>query len=262
MPEPTPTPTPTEFLFSDGFENGWDAWTYDTPNRPGGGGTTSGSGPEGMPEGTTWALESSIVHSGSYAAEFTLPAVIGAWANVYKTIDYEQTLYASGWFMFDASIPNGSSLLVGPCICGYNDHDLACGYIYNSNGELQWSLSYFTNAGDDFNFATSDLGPSIQTNVWYNVQVMVTVADGNGEAAMWVLQQGQSQFSEIAHVTGLTNDGDQGPNGEIGALNLQVGPFIPDARVNPFEQAFSVTAWYDDTFASTTFIDPGGDTSP
>ena len=29
------TPTPTEFVFSDGFENGWGVWTYDSPHRDG-----------------------------------------------------------------------------------------------------------------------------------------------------------------------------------------------------------------------------------
>ena len=85
---------------------------------------------------------------------------------------------------------------------------------------------------------------------------MVTVANGNGEAAMWVMQQGQSQFTEIAHVTGLTNNGDTGPNGEIGARNLQVAVFVPDTTWTASQQAFPVTAWYDDTFASTTFINP------
>ncbi len=252
---PVPTPTPTSIVFSDGFESGWNAWNYNTPYRsselP-----SIGSGPYGS-QGATWALESSIVHSGSYAAEFTLPATVDSWANVYKTIEYEPTLYLSDWFMFNASIPNGSYLLIGPCICGYHDYDLACGYIYNSNGTLQWSLGYYTNdACDTELFVSSDLGPNIQTNVWYNVQVMVTVADGNGEAAMWVMQQGQSQFSEIGHVTGLTNDGDTGPNGEIGACNLQVGPFLPDTSWTPSQQAFPVTAWYDDVIASTTYINP------
>ena len=44
---------------------------------------------------------------------------------------------------------------------------------------------------------------------------------------MWAMQQGQSQFTEIARMTGLTNDGDKGPNGEIGARHLQVGPYMP-----------------------------------
>ena len=258
-PSPTPTPTQTELLFSDGFENGWNVWNYDSPFRrdvqtPG-----LTSGPWGT-TGTTYALESSIIHSGSYAAKFTLPTLMDSWANVYKTIGYERTLYMSGWFKFDASIPNGSYLLVGPCICGYGDHDLACGYIYNSNGTLKWSMSYYTNVGahgGDGNFASSDLGPNIQTNVWYNVQVMVKVANGNGgEAEMWVMQQGQSQFNEIAHVTGLTNDGDKGPNGEIGAHNLQVGPYVPNTWVGSTQQTFPVIAWYDDAFASTKYIIP------
>jgi hypothetical protein len=244
-------------VFSDGFENGWDVWNYTSPYRDQY--QTGGIhviGPYGI-LGATYALDSSIVHSGSYAAEFTLPAVLGSWANVYKTVDYEQTLFMSGWFMFNASIPDGSYLLVGPCICGYGDHDLACGWIYNSGGTLKWSMSYYTNAGShggDGNFVISDLGPVVQTNVWYNVQVMVSVGSGSGEVAMWVMQLGQSQFAEVAHVTGLTNDGDRGPNGEIGARNLQVGPYMPDTWVGSSQQAFPVTAWYDDTYASTTYI--------
>jgi hypothetical protein len=249
----SPTSTPTEFVFSDGFESGWGVWTYTSPFRDQeqtGGINLSGQ-PYGTP-GTTWALESSIVHSGSYAAKFTLPATVGAWANVYKSIGYERTLYMSGWFMFDATIPNESYFLAGPCICGYGDHDLVTGYIYNSNGALKWCMEYYTNAAGE-NRLSSDLGPNIQTNVWYNVQVMVTVGNGNGEAEMWVMQQGQSQFTVTSHLTGLINDGDKGPNGEVGAHNLQVGPFS-GAWVGPGEQPYSVVAWYDDTFASTSFL--------
>jgi hypothetical protein len=247
-------------VFSDGFENGWEPWTYSSPYRPvlGGGLTSPGFGPNGT-AGSTWALESSNVHSGNYAAEFTLPAAYDAWANVYYTTipTYYQTIYMSGWFMFDASIPNGSYLLVGPCICGYHDYDLACGYIYNSNGTLQWSLGYYTNeAGNTELLISSDLAPNIQTNIWYNVQVMVSLGNGNGEAAMWVAQ-GQSQFTEITNVTGLSNNGDQGPMGQIGACSFQVGPFIPDTSWTPSQQAFLVTAWYDDTFVSTSYIAAG-----
>jgi hypothetical protein len=257
-PSPTPTPTPTEYVFSDGFESGWNVWSYNSPFRRDTQTPGLTSGPWGT-TGTAYALESSIVHSGSTAAKFTLPAVMDSWANVYKTIGYEQTLYMSGWFMFDASIPKGSYFLVGPCICGYGDHDLVCGYIYNSDGALKWSMQYYTNAGahgGDGNFASSGVGPNILTNVWYNVQVMVKVANGNGEAEMWVMQQGQSQFNEIAHITGLTNDGDKGPNGEIGAHNLQVGPYIPSTWVGPSQQAFPVITWYDDALASTKYINP------
>jgi len=249
------TPTPTGLVFSDGFERGWGAWTYDSPVRDQETGGHVTSGPWAI-LGATYALDSTVVHSGNIAAKFTLPEVMGSWSNVYKTVDYATTLYMSGWFMFDASIPNGSYLLVGPCICGYGDHDLVCGYIYNSNGVLKWSTEYYTNAAGDTLFATSSLGPSIQTKVWYNVQVMSKVGNGNGEVAMWVMQQGQSQFTEIARMTGLTNDGDKGPNGEIGARHLQVGPYVPSSWVGPSQQAFPVKAWYDDTLASTSALGP------
>ena len=252
-----PVKAQADLEFSDGFESGWDIWTYDSPYRYEIQTPHLDHGPWGT-SGTNYTLESVIVHSGGYAAKFTLPAIMNSWANVYKTINYTRTLYMSGWFMFDASIPIGSYLLVGPCICGYSDRDLVCGYLYNSNGTLKWSMQYYTNAGPyygDGNFATSDLGPNVQINVWYNVQVMVTVStNGSGEAAMWAMQQGQGQFTEIAHVTGLTNDGDRGPNGEIGVRNLQVGPYVPYTWASSLQQAFAVTAWYDDTFASTTFI--------
>jgi len=241
--------TPTAFVFSDGFENGWSAWTYDSPHRDGQLGHHQTSGP-GAILGATYALESTVVHSGNTAAKFTLPAVAGAWADVYKTVPYATTLYMSGWFMFDASIPKGSYLMVGPCICGYDDHDLANAYIYNDNGVLKWTMEYYTNAASDKLLVTSSLGPSIQTNVWYNVQVMSKVGNGNGEVAMWVMQQGQSQFTEIARMTGLTNDGDKGPNGEIGARHLQVGAWMPASWLVT-QQAFTATAWYDDTLAST-----------
>jgi hypothetical protein len=245
----------TGVVFSDGFENGWDVWTYDSPHRPipgGGLAPVPGSGPNGS-VGSTWALESSIVHGGSYAAQFTLPVGTNIFVNVYKTLgNYYSTLYSSGWFMFDSSIPDGSCFMAGPCICGYNDHDLVGGYIANISGTLKWAMSYYTNGGDDYNFVTSNLGPGIQAGVWYNVQVMVKVANGNGEVEMWV-QQG-NQFIETSHITGLTNDGDHGPNNEVGAYTVQVGPFIPPTAMLSTQQEFAVTAWYDDTFASTTYI--------
>jgi hypothetical protein len=144
--------------------------------------------------------------------------------------------------MFSKIPPVGNYLMLGPTICSYNDADLVSAYIYNDAGTPKWTLSYFTNTGGDPNFVTTTLGPSIQTNTWYNIQVMVTVGAGNGVASLWI------NGINVANKIGISNNGGNGGP----ALNIQVGSFDPYYNT----QSFVVTSWHDDTIASTTFINP------
>lgn len=242
-PTPTPTPTPPSgVVWSDSYEDGASVWNY---NYYYGTGSGIGSGNGGI--GT---LESSIVHSGNYAFQSYLPATADAYALTYKTLgNYYTTLYTSDWVRFNALPSTGNYLLIGPCICGYNDWDMSCGYLYNNGGTVRWTLGYMKVGGTPpikGNYAVSTLGPPVTTNTWFKVQTMIHVAgNGNGEVAMWV------DGTQVVDVTGITNNNlDVGPNGQIGVQNFQVGAYMPSWN----SQMFSVTCWFDDGVASTSYI--------
>ena len=73
----------------------------------------------------------------------------------------------------------------------------------------------------DNTFVIADTGPAIKTNTWYDIQVKVSVGDANGETVMRV------NGIKVSELTGLTNNYDQDPNGEIGIRYLQIGPYLP-----------------------------------
>ncbi len=193
-------------------------------------------------------LSSSVYHSAGYSAQFTLAAITNGWSLLYKNTPnnlWYKTLYISNWVYFTSSPPNGQYLMVGPTLCGWHDHDLVAGYIYNDAGTLKWAMFYSDNPNDNITFAIAKSGPAINNDTWYDIQVMVHADAKNGEAAMWV------NGAKVADATGLTNNYDQGPNGEEGVRYLQVGPFEPWWN----SQGFASTVYADDVRVSPTYID-------
>ena len=250
------TPSPTLLTFSDNFDygnmstlNSFWTWTnsadvYPVTAVP----TLSGSGFTTHNSSGTGSLDSSIYHSSDYSAKFTLTPTIDAWSILYKDTPNEQfysTVYMSNWVYFTSSPPSGQYLLLGPTLCGWHDFDLVAAYIYNDAGTLKWVMQYADKdtPGNAFTIATT--GPAITKDTWYDVQVMVHVDSMVGKAAMWV------NGIKVADETGLTNNYDQGPNGEIGVRYLQVGPFEPWWNT----QGFASTVYADDVKVSADYID-------
>lgn len=244
--------------FSDNFDYGnmttlnsiW-AWTnsadvYPVTCVP----TLSGSGFIGE-KGGTCSLDSSTYYSVGYSAKFVLPSNIGSWALLYKDTPNKQfydTLYMSNQIYVTNMPPVGQYLMVGSTLCGWHDYDFVSAYIYNDGGTLKWTMLYTdvvnTKQPNYYgSFVLSNVSPVADT--WYDVQVMVHLSSvGQGEASMWV------NGVKTSTVTGLTNNHDLGPNGELGVRFLQVGPF--DASWNT--QGFETTVYADDVRVSASYI--------
>jgi hypothetical protein len=248
--------TSTLPLFSDNFDYGnmttlnsiW-AWTnsadvFPVTAVP----TLSGSGFVTHDNSGVGSLSSLVYHSSGYSAKFTLTPTVDAWSVLYKDTlnrQFYSKLYMSNWVYFTSSPPSGQYLMLGPTLCGWHDNDLVAGYIYNDAGTLKWAMLNADNPNVDHTFAIANTGPAITNDTWYDIQVMVHADVANGEAAMWV------NGIKVADVTGLTNNYDQGPNGEIGVRYLQVGPFEPWWN----SQGFATTVYADDVRVSATYID-------
>jgi hypothetical protein len=240
--------TPT-LIFFDGYENNYNAWYHDSYVQNPFGISKGAAAEPTSSQGGVCDIQSSIFHSGSYAFRSTLPPVLDAWAITYKTLDtYYPTLYLSCWVMFNASIPVNSDLMVGPCLCGYNDYDLAASHITNVNGTLCWTFEYCTNSATQGILYTSNRGPVVYPNTWYFVEVLCKTDKSAGEAAMWV------NGVNLVDMKNFANDFDMGPNGQIGLVNIQVGSWIPPSWLLGYSQpTFESTTWSDDVTVSTNY---------
>jgi hypothetical protein len=237
------------FSFFDGYENNYTTWYHDSYVQNPFGKSKEAAAEPTSSQGGVCSIQSSIVHSGSYAFKSTLPPTLDAWAITYKTLgSYYPTLYLSCWIMFNASIPVNSDLMVGPCLCGYNDYDLAASHITNLNGTLCWTFEYCTNSETQGILYTSTGEQVIYPETWYFIEILCTTGNGDGEAAMWV------NGIKLVDMKNLANDFDRGPDGQIGLLNVQVGSWMPPSWLLGYnQQTFESTTWSDDVTVSTTY---------
>ena len=212
--------------FTDGFESGTtSAWT---------GGRTSGG---------TITVESSIVHSGTYAVKLSRS---GAWAyaEVYEDFGTSYTTMYFRSYVYLTSLPTSGNYLQNFAVItnkGYVN-PLAVAGIVNSGGSYYWALFYCTNSLSDGTYQLESSSEAIGTNTWYCVEVMFKQGNGNGESALWV------NGVQKVNVTGLTNTNYAAQEVEVGAYAQNAGSLTADSG--------SYTVYADDCIASNSYNGP------
>jgi hypothetical protein len=184
-------------VFNDGFETGnASAWT--------------GSNVDSV--GSTVAVQSGVVHSGSYAAQATLSGAGPVWyAEYYKDLGSQYlTLFCRAYVRFSALPASGDYLEVNPAICTVGlSAALVAAEVYNDAGTMEWVLFYKTNGAASNLVYNATPTPTVDT--WYCLEVKFLGASGTGEARLWV------NGVEVCAATGLTNDAVQAQDVAVGA---------------------------------------------
>jgi hypothetical protein len=208
--------------FEDGFEsNDFSAWT----------GTNASSG-------GTITTQSTIIHSGSYAAIATVPEGNYSKAHVYQSITSQALVYAGAWFRFSGVNPN-----VGDHVAVINFSNepspattiLTAGYA-NNGGTISWYLRYSSGNGTN-TFYSAD---TIQADTWYWLEAAISVSD-NGWNRLYV-----DGVEEINRNTNNTR------NGDVGVVRIgRAGDHIPEN--------YAISIYLDDCTIDDEYIGPNNE---
>jgi hypothetical protein len=164
-------------------------------------------------------IVTSPIKFGKYACECQIQNAPGSYSIAWKDLASSHiTLYVRAYVRFSATPAVGEYLLIGPSLMSLGHNDVACAYLYNNGGTLEWCLEYADN-GTYFGTVSGGTTPAILTNTWYCIAVRCTVSGaGNGIITMWV------NGLQVAYLGGLTNN--VGPGAEDFSLQaLQIGAY-------------------------------------
>jgi hypothetical protein len=213
-------------IFSDGFESGdFSAWTGDY----------SGTGDDPT-------ITSTDVHSGSYAAEFDVPAWCHSY--VWKDISSGYNTVFARWYQRFEEVPDSD----GEYFRTFRLKDASAVTVctmqlQNISGTMQLRLT------KDYPSGNTDVSYTFSTNTWYCFEVKFTRDSSDGEYSVWI--NGSSVISD----TGLDTSSAGQPSrfifgrasyGSIATVTQVDDVVIADAYIGSESETYTKT-WATDT---------------
>ena len=166
-------------IFSDGFENGFSAWT---------GATTSGG---------TISVSSSYAYQGTYSAQTNVDTNGGYAVEYYNSGSSYTGLYIS-CYMYVTSLPS-SGIVYIPCSLNSQANGAIAQVIYNCATD-EWGV-LLTTTTNTFYYQTGT--SELSLNTWFSVELSFQVSSSAGE--LQLLINGNEIVSETGLNTGSNN---------------------------------------------------------
>ena len=150
-------------------------------------------------------------------------------------------LYHREYIQISALPPSGAEVTLFGISNQDRSNRMGAVSVSNKSGNYQWILYYYD---DGLIESVSSIVADLKVDTWYYVEVMVRSGAGNGQAALWVAENGTSVDQGSPTIVAINLN-----NNNVGIETVYFGGYVTGA-------VYSVDIFSDNVVASSSWVGP------